>query len=102
MFVRREGSIRLENIPVNTGARLIHRVALQRLRGLPELEIQPSAEVLALGRIDSVFDHHIRLIQTEAVAADIVGTEKVRASDRRIEIEAVVAVERKIDSRIFE
>src|SRR5215469_2032223 len=75
-----EGAVGLKEVSVNLGARFVGRVALKSLRSLPPLEIQAGAPTLSAVGIGRILQDQRCLVDTEAVATHIVGTEAVHAA----------------------
>ena len=81
---------------------LIGSTSLKRGCRLSILQVKAEAEPFAVRRIGGVLENYVRLIQTERVAGHIIGAKTIYASDRIVEVEAVVPVEQEIDGSAAE
>ena len=86
-------AVRLEQIPVNLRPGLVLGSALERLRILPEHEIDAAAVSAARLDVRSTFQDEPELVQREVVGQHVIGTKQVDAADGPVEVITVVTVE---------
>ena len=87
------GAVSLENISPRAGMQLVVRISLQGFRRLAKHNVEAAPDSFSVGRICRVVDHDIRLVQTEAIAGNIVGAKLIHLSDGLIKVVFIVAVE---------
>jgi len=96
------GAVGLKDVAIDVGARLVVGIALQRVGGLAELEVEASAPAAAVGDVGGMIKDDVGLVEAELVAEDVVGAEEIDAADGGVEIVIVVAVESDVDGGVVE
>src|SRR5208282_2170458 len=91
-------SISLKDISIDIRAGFIGGISLQRVRRLPELQIEANSKRTSSANIGSPLENHVGLIQTDVVAQNVVGTQRVHTPNRVVEIERIIFIEREIQS----
>src|SRR5262245_61535995 len=92
--------IRLPDVAVNLRSQLVDGASLHGLRRLAELQVKSRAEPAPGIDLRRLLEDDGRLIQTEAVAQHVIGAQQVDASERAIEVVAVITVDRQVDCRV--
>src|SRR5260370_6226775 len=82
------GSLKLEHGTIHLRPRLVGSASLKRFRCLAQFEIQAPAETATGSGIGILLEDQACLIQTEGVAADVVGAQEINAADAIVEVVA--------------
>src|SRR5262249_24767250 len=91
--------IGLEYRAVGLGPVLIYGAALQGFGCLAVLQIKANTEATAGADIRRALNYHRGLVQAEAVAQYIEGSQQVDSAKRLVEVVAIVAVKGQVECR---
>src|SRR5262249_52240078 len=86
-------AVGLEYVAIDLRPRLVRRIPLQGVGGLPELKIEARSPTPTSANVRRMLKDHVRLVQAELITEHVISPQQVHSPHRIVEVVSVVCVE---------